>query len=316
MADSSKIEWTEATWNPITGCTVLTPGCTNCYAMRLAGTRLRNHQSRKGLTKLTKAGPVWNGEVRFNEQWLDQPLRWARPRMIFVCAHGDLFHESIPDEWIDKVFAIMALSSRHTFQVLTKRAERMRETVKRIGTSISFLEPHARALGYSLQWDVPRDLPVPFAGKTMGLVSWPLRNVWLGVSCERQKEADERIPSLLDTPATIRFISAEPLLDTLDLARYLLPTMHLAPAKKSMSAEGKKAVSALGRAAVKRMGGALLDWVIIGGESGPKYRPMDETWAASILRQCNAANVAAFMKQMAGKVPIPPHLMTREFPQR
>jgi protein gp37 len=127
MADSTKIEWTDATWNPITGCSVVSPGCTNCYAMRLAGTRLAHHESRAGLTRDTKAGPVWTGEVRFNEQWIDQPLRWRKPRLIFVCAHGDLFAEGVPDEWIDRVFAVMALAPQHTFQVLTKRSARMRE---------------------------------------------------------------------------------------------------------------------------------------------------------------------------------------------
>lgn len=127
MSDNSSIEWTDATWNPVTGCSVVSPGCTNCYAMGLAGTRLRNHPSRAGLTIDTKAGPVWNGEVRLNEQWLTQPLKWKRPRTIFVCAHGDLFHEGVPDEWIDRVFAVMALAPQHTFQVLTKRAKRMRE---------------------------------------------------------------------------------------------------------------------------------------------------------------------------------------------
>ena len=127
MSDNSSIEWTDATWNPVTGCSVVSPGCTNCYAMGLAGTRLRNHPSRAGLTIDTKAGPIWNGEVRLNEQWLTQPLKWKRPRTIFVCAHGDLFHENVPDEWIDRVFAVMALAPQHTFQVLTKRAKRMRE---------------------------------------------------------------------------------------------------------------------------------------------------------------------------------------------
>ena len=110
MAENTKIEWADATWNPITGCSVTSPGCTNCYAMKLAGTRLQHHPSRAGLTVPSKAGPVWTGEVRFNEQWLTQPLQWKRPRRIFVCAHGDLFHENVPDEWIDKVFAVMALA--------------------------------------------------------------------------------------------------------------------------------------------------------------------------------------------------------------
>ena len=107
MADGTHIEWTDATWNPVTGCSVVSPGCTNCYAMKLAGTRLKHHPSREGLTRETKAGPVWTGEVRFNREWLTQPLGWKRPRRIFVCAHGDLFAEGVPDEWIDQVFAVM-----------------------------------------------------------------------------------------------------------------------------------------------------------------------------------------------------------------
>lgn len=129
MADGTKIEWTDATWQVITGCSVVSPGCTNCYAMKLAGTRLRHHPSREGLTIDTKAGPVWNGQVRFNEEWLDQPLRWKTPRMIFVCAHGDLFHESVELRWILKVFDVMERAHWHTFQVLTKRAARMQAFV-------------------------------------------------------------------------------------------------------------------------------------------------------------------------------------------
>ena len=110
MADNTKIEWTDATWNVITGCSVISPGCTNCYAMRLAGTRLRNIPSRAGLTRDSKAGPVWNGSIRFNEEWLDQPLQWRRPRMIFVCAHGDLFADGVTDAMLDRVFAVMALA--------------------------------------------------------------------------------------------------------------------------------------------------------------------------------------------------------------
>lgn len=138
MADGTPIEWTDATWNPVTGCSVLSAGCTNCYAMRLAGTRLQHHPSRAGLTTPSriKSGtglgkPVWNGQVRFNEQWLTEPLRWKRPRRIFVVAHGDLFHDAVPDAWIDQVFAVMALAPQHQFQVLTKRAARMRAYFER-----------------------------------------------------------------------------------------------------------------------------------------------------------------------------------------
>ncbi|TPI10283.1 DUF5131 family protein [Mesorhizobium sp. B4-1-1] len=129
MSDGTSIEWTDATWNPITGCQIKSPGCKRCYAMKLAGTRMKHHWSRQGLTVDTKAGPVWNGAVRFNQPWLTQPLQWTKPRMIFVCAHSDLFYEEVPDEWIDQIFAVMAASPRHIFQVLTKRPERMRDYV-------------------------------------------------------------------------------------------------------------------------------------------------------------------------------------------
>ena len=127
MADGTKIEWCDATWQIVTGCSIVSPGCTNCYAMRLAGTRLKDHPSRKGLTKIVNGNHVWTGEVRFNKQWLTQPLRWKRPRRIFVAAHGDLFHESVPDGWIMRVLWVMGHAQHHTFQVLTKRSKRMRE---------------------------------------------------------------------------------------------------------------------------------------------------------------------------------------------
>jgi len=283
VADKTKIEWSDATWNPITGCTVLTPGCTNCYAMRLAGTRLRNHPSRRGLTKMSKAGPVWNGEVRLNDYWLDQPLKWKRPRRVFVCAHGDLFHESIPDEWIDKVFAVMACAGNHTFQVLTKRPKRMCDAVARIGKPINILDRQARLMGRTLKFE------------GLGLVPWPLPNVWLGVSAERQIEADERVPLLLQTAAAVRFVSAEPLLEAIDFGRIVRDALF---AGKIFS-DGKT---------------HPIGWIIVGGESGPKHRPMEEQWARDIIADCETAGVAAFMKQMAGKAPIPPHLMVRQFP--
>jgi protein gp37 len=126
MADRTSIEWTESTWNPIAGCSIVSPGCTNCYAMKRAGGRLASTPKFRGLTMRSNAGPVWTGEVRLWEPALDQPLRWKRPRMIFVNSMSDLFHESVPDEWIDRIFAIMALCPQHTFQLLTKRADRMR----------------------------------------------------------------------------------------------------------------------------------------------------------------------------------------------
>ncbi|MER8427778.1 phage Gp37/Gp68 family protein [Mesorhizobium sp. M1403] len=267
MADHSSIEWTDATWNPITGCSIVSPGCVHCYAMKLAGTRLKHIDSRKGLTRDTVIGPIWTGEVRLNKQWLHQPIAWKKPRKIFVCAHGDLFAENVPDDWIDMVFAVMALSPRHTFQVLTKRAKRMREYLDARG------EPVAKRIS--------RLAP-------NSLVRLPLPNVWLGVSAERQKEADERVPDLLATPAAIRFVSAEPLLGSIDF-RYLQPGD---PPVEIDALNGTHGV-------LRPHGGrsARLDWVIVGGESGTGARPMHPAWARSIRDQCAVAGVPFFFKQ-------------------
>lgn len=274
MAETSSIEWTDATWNPITGCTLVSQGCRHCYAARLAATRLRNHPSRAGLARVNAAGEAkFTGEVRFNEDWLDQPLRWRKPRRIFVCAHGDLFHESVPDEWIDRVFAVMALTPQHVFQVLTKRPERMRDYLGHGGTCIPVGIRHAAE---SMGLGDPGPLPIT------------LPNVWLGTSVENQATADERIPPLLTTPAAVRFISAEPLLGAVDL-RFLQP---FDPPVEIDALNGTHGVLRPHRGR-----SAHLDWVIVGGESGPGARPMHPDWARALRDQCAAAGVPFFFKQ-------------------
>lgn len=290
MAENSPIEWTDDTWNPITGCSVVSPGCTNCYAMKLAGTRLRDHPSRAGLTVPAKAGPVWNGQIRFNEQWLDQPMRRKRPRMIFVCAHGDLFHENVPDEWIDRVFAVMALSPQHTFQVLTKRSARMREYLS---------APGMPQRVYELACDrvVEEQLPVVLLAPDVAdpglrpdwprimLDQWPLQNVWLGVSAEDQVRADQRIPDLLATPAAVRFISAEPLVGPVDLR-------HIEPNDDGYINSLSSSI------------GPNVDWIIVGGESGHGARPMHPDWARELRDQCADAGVSFFFKQWGNFRPL------------
>ena len=199
MAYETKIEWAQSTWNPITGCSRVSKGCEHCYAERLAAGRLRHHPSRSGLTD---EHGRWNGVVRFNEKWLDQPLRWRKPRRIFVCAHSDLFHEHVPDEWIDRVFAVMAMCPQHVFQVLTKRPARMRDYLTN-GMRERLLEG-AR----------PPDFDFWYGGL-------PLPNVWLGTSSEDQATADERIPHLMGAPAAVRWISAEPLLGPIDFSPWM-----------------------------------------------------------------------------------------------
>lgn len=289
------IEWTDETWNPIVGCSVVSPGCTNCYAMKMAY-RIRAASEVKdgashycGTVRLHENGnAIWTGKVALApDHILTAPLRWKKPRRIFVNSMGDVFHESVPDEWIDKVFAIMALSPQHTFQVLTKRAERMRK----------YMQPNLRSTIYGFLAGRGSLLPPSGFGQKPEHVAavmdklykagWPLPNVWLGVSAERQQEADERIPHLLATPAAIRFVSAEPLLGPIDLqwavSRNVLD-IGAGFLTRGMFAPGMEKLRPL-------------DWLIVGGESGPNARPMNPDWARSLRDQCAAAGVPFFFKQ-------------------
>ncbi|MBB3040177.1 DUF5131 family protein [Hoyosella altamirensis] len=251
MSDRTGIEWTDATWNPVTGCAKVSHGCDHCYAETIA------HRFTG-----TKAYP--NGfQVTLRPDRLEKPLLWRKPRRIFVNSMSDLFHDDIPDEFIAKVFAVMAAAPQHTFQVLTKRHARMR----------SLLNDHSFKVAINLEHHALDVVDDPEQ-------AWPLPNVWLGVSTEDQKWADIRIPALLDTPAALRFISAEPLLGPLDLAS----TGLLAPDEFDRR----------------------LDWVVVGGESGAKARPMHPDWARSLRDQCNAAGVAFLFKQWGEWAPIPP----------
>ncbi|BAU91215.1 Gp37Gp68 family protein [Methylorubrum populi] len=306
MAETSTIEWTDATWQIVTGCSLESPGCTNCYAMKLAGTRLQHHPSREGLTVPSKAGPVWNGKVRFNEEWLLQPMLWTRGRNIFVAAHGDLFHPEVADEVLDQVFAVMAASPQHTFQVLTKRSARARayltapDVVARI---IAALEALAEIIGPGKNsrdpkggagwnaWAAAENLKLGNVQSSWPL--WPLKNLWLGVSAEDQRRADERVPDLLATPAAVRFVSAEPLLGPISFFDLLSEPGRRVDALRSGLAWLQTEEGWLGGADCH----PALDWMIVGGESGPNARPMHPAWARSIRDQCAAAGVAFHFKQ-------------------
>jgi protein gp37 len=293
MADNTLIEWADATVNAVNGCSVLSPGCTNCYAMKLAGTRLKHHPSRAGLTVETKAGPVWNGTVRLNEDALMQPLRWKRPRRIFWNAHGDLFHEAVPDEWIDHVFAVCALTPQHTHMILTKRTGRMREWAS--SRDMRRREDLIVEAGFQM-WRAGA-----IAGDAIFRKIWPLPNVWLGTSVEDQTRADERIPHLLATPAAVRFISAEPLLGPVDLTPEADSTYQ-----RLSQWYGPQGFDETGSQPLQtRMKGYFprLDWVIVGGESGPGARPMHPDWARSLRDQCAAAEVTFLFKQWGEWLP-------------
>lgn len=331
MADGTKIEWTDATWNPVTGCSVVSPGCTNCYAMKLAGTRLRNHPSRKGLTRDTKAGPVWTGEMRLNTEWLDQPIRWTKPRRIFVCAHGDLFAEGVPDGWIMQVLTVMAQCPHHTFQVLTKRPDRMRDFFKRWAdlsgedfgdfkdargpAEVRANHPSPRGQLFA---DMLESMGAPPAGAAYppfdwsgGMMFWPdtFRHIWLGTSVEDQPRADERISILLDTPAALHWISAEPLIGSMDLRRILIDHPSYHGVKAHLDALTGQ-IYDLGDTPIGEVANRL-KWVVVGGESGPGARPMHPAWARSARDQCAAAGVAFNFKQHGAWAPVD-HMTSEE----
>ncbi len=206
----SKIEWTEKTWNPIVGCSIASPGCTHCYAMRQAARIEKMNPDLAhyhGLTQPSKAGPVWTGKVAPGEHALLEPLRRRKPTTWFVNSMGDLFHEDAPDAWIDRVFAVMALCPQHSFQLLTKRAKRMREYMNALRSRAVWeeacdlaIETDADVLLCGPMGDPPDVMP----GRRVDVGKWPLPNVWLGVSAEDQTRADERVPDLLATPAAVR----------------------------------------------------------------------------------------------------------------
>jgi len=256
MSGRSGIEWTNATWNPSIGCDIVSPGCSHCYAMRQAR-RLESNpilkpNPYKGTTKATKGGPVWTGLVRMAPQkTVLKPIRWRKPRLIFVNSMSDVFHPSLKVSEIAQIFAVMALSNQHVYQVLTKRPDFMHAFVTDPATSASV------------------ELAMQAIKPGSKLPAWPLQNVWMGTSVEDQRRAEERIQALLQVPAPVRFLSMEPLLGEVVLGRAL--------AKR----DWKK-----------------LDWVILGGESGPKARPMHPEWARRIRDDCARYGVRFFFKQV------------------
>lgn len=268
MSNTTGIQWTDATWNPVSGCTKVSRGCKNCYAETWAG-RHMGEFSKDRDRKFT--------DIRCHPEKLDIPLRWRKPRRIFVNSMSDLFHEDVPAPFIDLVFAAMAQAPHHTFQVLTKRPKRMLDWF-RTG------DPHLRMTRCF----------VNFKDYTTPVGPWPLPNVWLGVSVEDQATADERIPLLLQTPAAVRFVSAEPLLGPVDVGSHL--------ACKGCGTRHRKALPT-GAIDCCPDGGHMLDWIIVGGESGPGARPFDIQWARDIIAQCKAASVPVFVKQL-GAAPL------------
>lgn len=298
MADGTAIEWSDASWNPIAGCDLVSAGCTNCYAMKMAARLEAMGQAKyAGLTRKVKGRPVWTGKIAWDEVALLAPLSWTKPRKIFLASMSDIFHPGVTDAQLDMIFAVMALTPHHTYMVLTKRPDRQRvylsdphmpSRVARAVLDMALADPvlfrrkpwPTRSIGDS---DAPDDVTVDF----------PLPNVWAGTSVEDQSTANERIPLLLDTPAAVRWISAEPLLEEVDLTK-------IADARGFASVlEPAEINGGTGQAIAAR---PALDLVVPGGESGPRARP---TWVPairSIVRQCREAGVPVFVKQMGSNV--------------
>lgn len=247
------IEWTDETWNPVTGCTKVSEGCEHCYIETTPPFRMQGRRF-----DLPTIGGTTG--VQLHPERLEHPLHWRRPRRVFVNSLSDLFHDDVGLGFLAEVFAVMALACAHVFQVLTKRPRRMQALLTRgdFQTSI-WLAAERRAGG-------------------MPDLAWPLPNVWLGVSVESQKWADQRIPLLLETPAAIRFLSCEPLLGPVDLYDSAVAPLQRFPDEPNDQA---------GR----------IDWVIAGGESGPGARPMHPDWVRGLRDQCVAAGVPFFYKQ-------------------
>ncbi|MFZ2226176.1 MAG: phage Gp37/Gp68 family protein [Candidatus Moraniibacteriota bacterium] len=238
MADKSAIEWTDATWNPVTGCSKVSPGCAHCYAETLALTRLAGKAGYSGLPWTPENAET---NVVLRPDRLDLPLRWRGPRRVFVNSMSDLFHERVPDGFIDQVWSVMARAHRHTFQVLTKRPERMRD--------------YLVAADIETAW---RLTPAPDG------TAWATPNVWIGTSIENDRWTS-RADALRETPAAVRFLSLEPLLGP-------LPSLDLTG----------------------------IGWVIVGGESGPGFRPVDPGWVRDIRDRAVAAGVPFLFKQWGG----------------
>lgn len=321
MSANTKIEWTDRRWNPLRGYSRKSEGSRNCYAEGIAARFSGNGLAYGGLAKRVKrpdgsTEARWTGKVELVESVLLQPLRWKKPCKIFVNSMSDLFHESVPDEWIDRIFAVMALCPQHTFQILPKRPERMREYLKAARAHPLAIECMEIALERMLKnpkSNVGHGLILD--GDIVHLKVWPLPNVWLGVSVEDQKTAEERIPLLLDTPAAIRFISAEPLLLDINVQRWLKVNWqcsncrgYFADKYQKQCPDCKEKNSWCGshkfngrrlpkRAVVSHQSGIAIDWVICGGESGRNARPMHPDWPRALRDQCAAAGVPFFFKQ-------------------
>lgn len=297
MGDKSAIEWTDATWNPTRGCSIVSRGCQNCYAMRVAHRHSGPGRPYEGLTRMSARGPVWTGEVRLVPELLDQPLRWRKSKLIFVDSMSDLFHKSVPDEFIERAFAVMALSTQHIFQLLTKREERLLRFMTHQGRVLAECrEARVGRLAEAIARERGENVDHPYWD---AFWEWPPRNVWLGVSVEDQETADKRIPLLLQTPAAVRWLSCEPLIGPVNLDRWIGRDAWLDGCVRCGQWDRDEAgqLMCVCSSAEYEKFHPQLHWIVSGGESGPKARPMHPDWPRELRDQCAAAGVPFFFKQ-------------------
>lgn len=261
---TTKIQWCDEVWNVVVGCSRISPGCSQCYAATAAASaRLQRFPQYQKVA-------AWDGTVEFVESQLLKPLSWKKSKKIFVCSMSDLFHENVPDEWIDKVMAVAALCPQHTFQILTKRPERALSYFTR-ENRFAFIDYQAYEILRADRAPYYREHPV---------VKLPLKNVWMGTTVESQAMADRRISILLEIPAAVRWLSVEPLLEDTKLT-----FMNYVDNWNDLGDKGCHKI----------------DWVVCGGESGSGSRPCNLAWVRSLIAQCKDADVPVFVKQLGSR---------------
>lgn len=310
MAANSNIGWTESTWNPVKGCLRVSDGCIKCYAERLAARFSGPGAPFDGFVTGIGTSARWTGRVEVQHDALDQPIRWRKPRRIFCASMSDWMHERLDDTAVARILGHAVAAARlrgHTFQMLTKRAERQSRTMH----SVPFWNTVNGVVHHLLEKH--RTPEQRFADSNLGPLA-PPRGIWIGVSAENQETADERIPYLLATPAATRFVSAEPLLGPINFRR-------IAPGSQE---EGSYIDAPAGDFYMPNTHGrvrtnARIDWIITGGESGAGARPTDPDWMRAIRDDCRETAAAFFCKQMGGAdkarmPPIPDDLKTQEWP--
>jgi protein gp37 len=307
MGLKTEISWCDSTWSPVRGCTRVSEGCRHCYSERMAARGLpglRSPTTGCDFASNTISGPRWSGRVELIESQLEIPLHWKKPRRIFVNSVSDTFHEALPDEAIDRIFAVMALCRQHTFMVLTKRAKRMREY-------LSDLSYRTEVVGIEAEHRSGWDRYMRGSDETTGsgddmLPRWPLplSNVWLGVSVEDQATGDARIPLLLQTSAAVRFISAEPLLSAIDFSRYMSDNLQDSAWGSETEAGGRDGglLQPQKQSRQRTESAGSISLILLGGESGPGARRCRVEWIRSVVEQCREAGCACFVKQLGAHV--------------